>query len=203
MCLQERMRNFQIWLLPRHTWRYHMEEITRRLLGIYIYKLLLLLNRAEWMKGICLMWSRGRHFSPSLLGNRYLKLGSKSVHRAEIPGNIVRYGALAPRPEVLRFWYLVCACAVSWNWISYLPYASENRHFFRRGVCLLKFPKTAEPTSAGTVLFMSSQHRSPKPSNFTVLLVFVTLKTCLKISFPEQADYSLTTCSLGLSRNRP
>ena len=47
------------------------------------------------MKGICLMWSRGRHFSPSLPGDRYLKLGSKSDHRAEIWGNIVRYSALA------------------------------------------------------------------------------------------------------------
>ena len=54
------------------------------------------------MKGICLVWSRGRHFSPSLPGDRYLELGSKSDHRAEISGNIVRYDALAPRPEVLR-----------------------------------------------------------------------------------------------------
>ena len=54
------------------------------------------------MKGICHLWSRGRHFSPSLPGDRYLKLGSKSDHRAEISGNIVRYDALAPRPEVLR-----------------------------------------------------------------------------------------------------
>ena len=54
------------------------------------------------MKGICLIWSRGRHFSPSLPGDRYLKLGSKSDLRAEISGSIVWYEALAPRPEVLR-----------------------------------------------------------------------------------------------------
>ena len=54
------------------------------------------------MKGICHIWSRGRHFSPSLPGDRYLKLDSKSDHRAEISGNIVWYEALAPRPEVLR-----------------------------------------------------------------------------------------------------
>ena len=54
------------------------------------------------MKGICHKWSRGRHFSPSLPGDRYLNLGSKSDHRAEISGNIVWYDALAPRPEVLR-----------------------------------------------------------------------------------------------------
>ena len=34
------------------------------------------MNRAEWMKGICLLWSRGRHFSPSLPGDRYLNLSS-------------------------------------------------------------------------------------------------------------------------------
>ena len=54
------------------------------------------------MKGICHVWSRGRHFSPSLPGNRYRKLISKSDLRAEISGSIVRYNALAPRSEVLR-----------------------------------------------------------------------------------------------------
>ena len=49
------------------------------------------------MKGICHAWSRGQHFSPSMPGDRYLKLGSKSDHRAEISGNIVWYDALAPR----------------------------------------------------------------------------------------------------------
>ena len=53
------------------------------------------------MKGICHVWSRGRHFSPSLPDDRYLNLGSKSDLRAEISGSIVWYDALAPRPEVL------------------------------------------------------------------------------------------------------
>ena len=65
------------------------------------------------MKGICHVWSRGRHFSPSLPGDRYLKLASKSDLRAEISGSIVRYNALAPRPEVLFSWYFICACAYS------------------------------------------------------------------------------------------
>ena len=77
------------------------------------------------MKGICHIWSRGRHFSPSLPGDRYLKLGSKSDHRAEISGNIVRYDALAQRPEVLRSCYLVCACAVAHE-VNFLPYAREK-----------------------------------------------------------------------------
>ena len=32
------------------------------------------MNGAEWMKGMCHIWSRGRHFSPSMPGDRYLKL---------------------------------------------------------------------------------------------------------------------------------
>ena len=51
-------------------------------------------KRNEWMKGICHVWSRRRHSSPSLPGDRHLKLGSKSDHPAEISGNIVRSDAL-------------------------------------------------------------------------------------------------------------
>ena len=40
-------------------------------------KLPLLMSRTEWMKGIYFLWSRGRHSSPLLPGNRYLKLGSQ------------------------------------------------------------------------------------------------------------------------------
>ena len=50
----------------------------------------------QWTKGICHLWSRGRHFSPSLPGDRYLKLCSKSDLRAEISGSrrkgFVTYG---------------------------------------------------------------------------------------------------------------
>ena len=94
------------------------------------------------MKGICHEWSRGRHFSPSMPGDRYLKLGSKSDHRAEISGNIVWYDALAPRPEVLRSF-----CSIYANICSGLSFLSrckfpglnysirpfrkiENRHFY-------------------------------------------------------------------------
>ena len=58
------------------------------------------------------MTYRGRHFSPSLSGDRYLKLGSKSDHRTEISWNIVQYDALVPRPEGLRCLYFVFECAV-------------------------------------------------------------------------------------------
>ena len=70
------------------------------------------MNRVEWMKGICHIWSKGRHFSPSMPGDRYLKLSSQKRSPAEISGNIVWYDALALRPEVLLDWYFVCSCAV-------------------------------------------------------------------------------------------
>ena len=94
--------------------------------SIYIWKLLLLINRAEWMQGVCHKWSRGRHFSPSLPGDRYLNLrSSKSDLRAEISGSIVWYDALAPRPEVLLSWHFVCACASSLD-LKFLPYSWEK-----------------------------------------------------------------------------
>ena len=66
------------------------------------------------MKGICHVWSRGRLFSPSLPGDRYLNLGSKSDLRAEISGSIVWYDALAPRPEVLFSLFAFYANNVFW-----------------------------------------------------------------------------------------
>ena len=79
------------------------------------------------MKGICHLRSRGRHFSPSLPpslpGDRYLKLGSKSDLRAEISGSIVRYDALAQRPEVLLLWHFVGACVAILKYIR-----GENIH---------------------------------------------------------------------------
>ena len=97
---------------------------------VYIWKLLLSMNRAEWMKGICHIWSRGRHFSPSMPGDRYLKLGSKSDHRAEISGNIVRYDALAPRPEVLRLISCLYANSVLWVFFGKSANFLEVIHHF-------------------------------------------------------------------------
>ena len=66
--------------------------------------------------------SRGRHFCPSLPGDRYLKLGSKSDLRAEISGNIVGYDALAPRPEVLRSFSCIHANKVLCVFCVHLAY---------------------------------------------------------------------------------
>ena len=66
------------YAVPRHTWMYHMEEITKKLCHIYRngYEVV---NWVEWMKGISLIWSRGRLISPSLpVGDDwYLNLSSQ------------------------------------------------------------------------------------------------------------------------------
>ena len=68
---QERVRNWQICTVPWHAWRYHMEKITRTLLYIYRNCYLLLIELSEW-KGT-VTCGRGRNFSPSLPGDRYLR----------------------------------------------------------------------------------------------------------------------------------
>ena len=58
-----------------------------------------------------------------------------------------------------------------------------------------RFSKVAKifgPIPSATIPFISSQHRSSKPSNFAaILLIFLTLKVCEKISFSKQSDSSL------------
>ena len=101
---------------------------------IYIWKLLVILNWIEWMKGACHIWSRGRHFSSSLPGDRYLKLGSKSDLRAEISGSIVWYDALAPCPEVLFSFSAFYANHVFWvlsfaqEQVSYTGFLATFQH---------------------------------------------------------------------------
>ena len=59
--------------------------------------------------------------------------------------------------------------------------------------CFSKVPKLFGSISGATIPVISSQRQGSKPSNFAVLLVFLTLKACLKISCSKQADCSLTT----------
>ena len=61
------------------------------------------------------------------------------------------------------------------------------------GACFSKVPKLFGPISGATIPFISSQHRGSRPSNFAIVLVFLMLKTCEKISFSKQADCSLIT----------
>ena len=65
-----------------------------------------------------------------------------------------------------------------------------------------KVPKLFGSISGATIPFISSQRRGSKPSNFAILLVFLILKTCKKISFSKQADCSLTTSFSGPKSSR-
>ena len=59
--------------------------------------------------------SAGRAFIPSVPGEKYLNLGSKSDHRAEISVNIGRYhDDLAPRVEIVRSFPPFCANNALW-----------------------------------------------------------------------------------------
>ena len=49
---------------------------------------------------------------------------------------------------------------------------------FSPGACFSKIPKLFGPISGATIPFISSQRRGSKPSNFAILLAFLTLKTC-------------------------
>ena len=67
------------------------------------------------MKGICHIWSRGRHFSPSLPGDRYLILGSPQKRP---PGRnlgehrLVRRSGATSRGTVLIFCFLCKLCVL-------------------------------------------------------------------------------------------
>ena len=70
------------------------------------------------------------------------------------------------------------------------------------GACFSKVPKLFGSLSGATIPFVSSQRRGSKPSNFAILLIFLILKTCKKISFSKQADCSLTTSFSGPKSSR-
>ena len=66
------------------------------------------MNRVEWMKGICHIWARGRHFSPSMPGDRYLKLSSQKRSPGRNLGEhrLVRRSGTASRGIVLLVFYM-------------------------------------------------------------------------------------------------
>ena len=95
-------------LLMLYTWGKYLEDCS-----IYI-EIGTSLSRAEWMSGICLIWSRSWLVSPCLSVTIGIwTLAYKSDPRAEISGEIVWYAALALRPELPLCWCFVCACAAS------------------------------------------------------------------------------------------
>ena len=70
------------------------------------------------------------------------------------------------------------------------------------GACFSKVPKLFGTISGATIAFISSQRRGSKPSNFAILLVFLILKTCKKISVSKQGDCNLTTSFSGPKSSR-
>ena len=74
------------------TCAFHMEEIICKVL--HIFRSCFMLK----MKGNSIIWSRGRQFSPSMPGDRYLKLGSFSTTRWR---HVQRYCSEFPRFMVI------------------------------------------------------------------------------------------------------
>ena len=87
----------------RTTWRKYLEDCS-----IYRETGTISMSRAEWMNGICLVWSRGRLISPSLRvgDDRYLNLSSqKQPTGRNLGGNrlVRRSGATYRGTVVLVF----------------------------------------------------------------------------------------------------
>ena len=60
------------------------------------------------------------------------------------------------------------------------------------GARFSKVPKLYGPFLGVLIRFVSQERSGLKSSNFTVIFIFVTLKTRLKIGFPKQAVGSFT-----------
>ena len=72
------------------------------------------MNRAWWMKGICLIWSRGRHFSPSLPDRGPTGIWnlahSISDPRAEISGILVMVRRSSSTSRGTTYWFQYFCC---------------------------------------------------------------------------------------------
>ena len=76
-------------------------------------------------------------------------------------------------------------------------FVSSPRRSSWPGACFSKVPKRFGPISGATIAFIPSQSRGSKHSNFAILLIFLILKTCKKITFSRWAYCSLTTSFSG------
>ena len=85
---------------------------------------------------------------------------------------------------------------------SFFSASSSKYSLNGPGACFSKVPKLFGPILGTTIPFISSQRRSSKPSNFAILLIFLILKACKKISFSKRADCSLTTSFSGPKSSR-
>ena len=117
---QELNRGSEPWnraraqLLQMLYWAYHMEKISRKLFYIYGNWYYVWVELSGWMGSVSYGLGADISLPPCLSVTIGIwTLARKSDPRAEISGEIVRYDALAPRPEVLLYWYFLSACAVS------------------------------------------------------------------------------------------
>ena len=136
------------------------------------------------------LWSRGRHFSPSLPGDRYLKLGSKSDLRAEISGSIVWYNALALCPEVLCSFSCIYANKVLCAFCVHLAY--DIQWVSHPLVSFNDFPHTFDIRllpSLVLVFLDYSLHSFQRPS----------LSKILSHRFPESHVFRLSLLAPSLS----
>lgn len=85
------------------------------------------------MKGIYHVWSRGRHFSPSLPGGRYLKLGSKSENSKSQGAS---FGTML-WCHVQRYCFISYKFALAHFLLDGISYQQWNLH-----LRLLRFPST-------------------------------------------------------------
>ena len=108
----------------------------------YIYKLLVNKSGAEWMKGICHIWSRGRHFSPSMPGDRYLKLSPQKRPPGRNLGEhrSVRRSGTASRGTALLVFGLRMRSSQELN---FSPYAwKKNLHASTKCIALVSGSST-------------------------------------------------------------
>ena len=97
-----------------------MENMSRRLFYIYRNWYYLWVELSGWMGSVLHGLGADLSLPPCLSVTIGIwTKAHKSDSRAEISGEIVRYDALAPRPEVLLSWCFVCACAGPSNSSSY------------------------------------------------------------------------------------
>ena len=119
------MCHCQICRMQRHKSMYHKEEITETLFHIFRNYYYLSFELSGWKGSVS--YGLGADISlPHYLATAIWTLARpKRDLRPEISGSIVRYDALAPRPEVLLYWHFVRACADSLK-LKSLPYSWQK-----------------------------------------------------------------------------
>ena len=134
----------------------HGENIKNKVL--YISKLVLSMNRVEWMNGICLIWSRGRLISPSLpVGDdRYLNLSSQKRPPGRNLGEhrSVRRSGTTSRGTVALVFYLrmrrfpltlVLTIFVGMKWIGSSEYMGVLTSFTRDSFLIMQADQNFVP----------------------------------------------------------